>query len=218
MSREKIRPRPNYDKIASCYDLLLLGSGGYLKKSQLKLLTYVPDVDKALLVGEGTGNFLKQLKKQKDISTIVYIDSSLQMCRIARKKNRIRKNRQKNYFICGDLDSIQNRVDFSLVTTHYFLDQFEETSLQTTMKKIAQKIHPGGYWLFTDFMPPETLFQKAVIYFLYLFFRKFSNIEAKRIPDYHKFFVMNGFVPIKEKKMKFGIQTTLYQKEKRTTL
>ena len=202
--------RPNYNSLAKYYDVLLTLSFGYLSKSQSILLPTLPKVQTALLIGEGTGNFLKSLFLSGKAQSMVYLDSSISMAEKARRK--VRQLSKDISFVCGDINCFRAGSGFSLVTTNFFLDQFSNKSLDSIIPLIADRIRPGGLWLFTDFTTPKTLFQKLLISLLYFFFQQTCNIEAQRPPDYDHYFKIHGFVAIQKIQLRFGIRTILFRK------
>ena len=229
--KEKKRLIPTqigYNKLAPYYNFLLYLSGGYLIKAQRKLIPFIEETSKALLVGEGTGNFLSKLIASNKVKTIFCLDISEKMIQICQKKNKqsvssLGGNKRVHYII-GDLfclypnnlldanQHLNNKSLFSLITTNFFLDQFKEHELEKIMQRLDMLLTPGGYWYFTDFTLPKNFFQKNLVKGLYIFFQKVCNIEADKVPDYHRHFLERGYTISLSKKSLFGVQTILYKK------
>lgn len=190
--------KTGYDHIASFYDRLSrLVYGKTLINAQLFLLDALKTGTNILIVGGGTGWILEEISKRYPSGlSITYIDSSEKMIAIARKRD---LGDNKIIFISSPLDKaiIGGRFDYAI--TPFFFDNFSQESLQTNFSIINSHLSPTGQWLHCDFRETGVLWQVILLKIMYLFFRVFCGIEARKLPDTEGCFMRYGLKVIQQK-------------------
>lgn len=185
-----------FDLLAPWYDLLLkLPPGNSIKKSQYHFIDQLPYCEKVLIIGEGTGSFLKEILLRKKAGKVWVVDSSPMMARVAKKKlhDLPESEKAKVSFITSSFQEFFLDQKFDLIVTNFFLDLFTEQSVRTMGWKIRGILGSNGIWYFTDFHSQYSdlkygWLKKKYISFLYFFFRKVTGIEGRRLPDFAKIF------------------------------
>jgi len=64
------------------------------------------------------------------------------------------------------------------------------------MEQLSRVLCPDGRWLFADCWPveqPPPLWQRLLLWSMYNFFGIFSQVKARRLPDYALHFRQLGF-------------------------
>ncbi|MCM8533545.1 MAG: class I SAM-dependent methyltransferase [Lentisphaeraceae bacterium] len=185
------KKQTDFSPIAPIYDLLgSLFFGGQLHRSQLKNLSKLPHkFESILIIGGGTGKFLKDLVQSKIFKQLTYIDISPKMIELAKSKVSDGKNIN---FIIGDESTIPNQ-SFDLIITHYFLDCFDQDKFEEFSKVLLSKLTVGGYWSMVDFHLNSTSAhsKKLFVSFLYKFFKITCKLNAKELPNFETWFSEN---------------------------
>ena len=153
-------------------------------------LAVLPSVKKAALVGEGDGQFLIEFLKQCDCEQVHYIDSSLTMLELAR--TRVQEyssdvlSRIEFYHLDLTIEAMPDQ-DYDLVVTNFFLDVFNEQSLNESISKVAASCKRNAIWLYADFQISGGLLQRirAMVWMkvMYAFFRIVAQIQAQSLID-----------------------------------
>lgn len=153
-------------------------------------LAVLPSVKKAALVGEGDGQFLIEFLKQTDCEQVHYIDSSQTMMELARKQvqeySSNALSRVKFYHLDLTIEAIPDQ-DYDLVVTNFFLDVFNERSLNECISKVAAACKRNAIWLYADFQISGGRLQqiRAMLWMkvMYTFFRIVAQLQAQRLID-----------------------------------
>ncbi|MCM8538240.1 MAG: class I SAM-dependent methyltransferase [Lentisphaeraceae bacterium] len=202
----------DFSAIAPVYDLLgALFFGGKLHNSQLENLKNIPSKFKHILViGGGTGKFLKELVASKQFEKLTYIDISPKMIDLAKSKVPDTKNID---FIVGDETTIPDH-SFDLIVTHYFLDCFDQTEFEKIADLLLSQLCAGGYWSMVDFYihPKSTWIRKVFVRFLYKFFKLTCRLETKELPDFDLWFSKNLILKKDVSSCKKLLKSSVYQK------
>ncbi len=176
----------NFNKIAWCYDFLAkIVFGNKLKKSQIILLDRIKDGDSILIMGGGSGWILEEIVVRIKNVKIDYIDSSEKMLQKAVGYGKLYSS-EPIKFIHGDENSIVVSGQYDVVIAFYFFDLFRQERLGNVIAILIAAIKAGGILLVADFVisPRSPYWQKALIKFMYLFFKIVSNIETFQLGDY----------------------------------
>lgn len=167
---------PNFDPVVPFYDLLArLVFRNAIKKSQLALLDQIKEGDNVLIIGGGTGWIVKALLQVIQPSRIVYVEASAKMLQAAKTK----VNSDRVQWIHGTQEDIPIGEFFDVVFTAYFLDVFDDVTLQKVVPQLIGHLNPNGKWLFADFVRSNWLVKLA-----YYFFNLTTCLKTKKIPDY----------------------------------
>lgn len=186
-----------FDRLAPVYDALAsVAFAGRIHASQVALLPCLPPVERALVVGGGTGRFLAEFLASDGAAHAVAIDASPEMTRrTARRLERLGQSDRVDLRV-GGLERLAAHERFDVVATHCFLDLFDEPELAAVMTRLRSALAPGGLWLWSDFSHASRglpgLAQRAVVAGLYAFFRATCGISARRLPDFEGAFARAG--------------------------
>ena len=186
MTEQKLKK--GFDFLSWFYDLLLfISSGKTIVNSQVSLIKKLPPCSNALLIGEGTGNFLKALAASDKARRIVYLDISSGMCQQAQNKLKTTKHKAEVEFRIGSFEQVYEDEVFDLVSTNYFLDVFTPQQLDVYIPLLASHLKQDGLWYCSDFYTPPKLrlkdyLFKPILAVLYLFFRLICRLPAHKLP------------------------------------
>lgn len=189
-----------FDRIAKYYNLLeILAFGKILYGIRLHLLTRTNSPNNILLIGEGTGHFLKYIVSCYPKSSITILDSSNRMIDIIRRYNQT-SIVQNITILKQDYLKYIPRTKYDLIYTNFFLDCFKPTDVLEIVVKIKLMLNETGAWKDVDFTTPHKknffnhYYNKLILKVLYKSFRLFCKIESVSINDvdfdYQKF----GFI------------------------
>jgi tRNA (cmo5U34)-methyltransferase len=180
----------NFDKIAPVYDQLAsMIFGNTLQKSQECTLRFIPAQVTILIVGGGTGWYLKKLLQQKQVKKIVYLEASQAMLRLSQHNIASVSCSTEVEFRLGTEQSIRSGEKFDVVITHFVLDLFPEPQVKAMIHILYNALRQNGIWLCSDFelsrQHPGRWWKKSLISAMYFFFRWVSNVKASTLPDIH---------------------------------
>ncbi len=202
----------NYDAVAGIYDILVkIFIGNSLKKAQVYFLKDIPYNANIFIAGGGTGWILEEISAiHKSGLYIDYVDSSGKMIKLAKK--RYKGNNQVN-FIQQSLLDFSTSLNYDVIITPFFLDNFNEKSLDNVFAILHSKLTPGGLWIHTDFqIINKSPWQKMMLFVMYSFFQICCKIEAKRLPDLPAVFIRYKYHVLKSHTfLKDFIITTVYK-------
>ncbi|MBS1505323.1 MAG: class I SAM-dependent methyltransferase [Bacteroidetes bacterium] len=172
-----------FDRIAGIYDVIArLVFGQSIMKAQKFFLKDVPDASVVLILGGGTGWIAKELLREKPNCRIVYVEASSKMIELSRKKI---SPLERIDFVHGTEENIPE-MKFDVVITNFFLDMFKPESLDAVVTRIRSVLKANSLWLATDFVDGQKWWQTVLLKLMYWFFRYFSRIESKALPDWSK--------------------------------
>ncbi len=180
----------NYNGVAGIYNFLVrLVFGSKLINSTLRLLHLIPKHATVLVVGGGTGNFVKALATQQPTCTIHYLDISIAMLRQAKKNNH---NSDKIKYIQADAFCYNAYEQYDWVVFNFFLDMFPSEELRNFVVQFKNKATPGTNLYITDFKRPISLRQKILVCAMILFFKLSTGLKIKKIEDIRKVLKKEG--------------------------
>ena len=184
--------RRSYDNIAVIYDWLAKAVyGQILIKARAGLVAATPAGSRILIAGGGTGWELEELSRihPKGL-TITYIDASAKMMAIAAKRN-IAGN-EVNWITCN-IETVAATGNYDVILTPFLLDNFTDERLRLLFPDLHHQLQPGGLWLYCDFQNTNVFWQKAMLIFMYTFFRAICAINATHLPDTEYLFTKYGY-------------------------
>lgn len=185
-----------FDLLAPVYDQLArLVFGKDIVHAQLFFLDRIRARDRVLILGGGTGWLLEELLKKQPHCEVWYVEASLKMMNLAKKKC---ANQSNVHFIQGTQWAIPSTM-FDVVIMNFFLDLFSEEQIDGLIGKIKPITKPDGIWLVTDFEKEDKWWQHVLLIVMIGFFRLTCGIEAKRLPDLRSIFRKHGVVEIKSR-------------------
>ena len=205
----------SFDGLASHYRWLeTVGFGSVLQKARTRWIEEVPQPQRVLTVGEGTGDFLRRFLCVHRDAVVDCVDTSARMLEFARLRIPDGANRVR--FFEQDILSWTPPGFYDLLVTHFVLDCFPQNELQLIVRKLAGLTAPGAYWLLADFCIPKTsvarVHAKIWLATLYWFFRTTTEIRSKRLVDPTPELQANGFVRLKRSQWRLGlVKSELWQ-------
>ncbi len=174
------KPLKSFNLVAPYYDRLAgLVYGQSIRKAQTVHLNRIPPKAKILVIGGGTGWWLKQLLAHSPDCTIWYVDSSEKMLQQARA---YAKGCSRVMFICGNQKHIPAMV-FDVVITYFFLDLFEGKSLRDMVIQLKKKLTKGGVWIVSDFVD-DRFWHRILLFLMYWFFKVVGAIDSTRLANW----------------------------------
>ncbi len=176
----------NFDRVAPAYrGLEELVFGQQLQAARCAFVRQISAAQRALVVGEGDGRFLEQLRRAQPALFVDCVDASAKMLELTRA--RVGENGVR--LIQADLRVAAfppRRYD--LVVTHFFLDCFKEKTLRQIVKKLSAAATEEATWLIADFHLPAGGWRRSgarlLLAVMHLFFRLVAGLEARRLVDY----------------------------------
>ncbi len=199
----------NFDRIAPVYDLLAgIVFGKSIRRAQTLFLKEIPQGGHVLVLGGGTGWLLAELLSLNPNCKVVYIDASLKMVEMAKKKAEGSNN---VFFVHGTENSVPRGIEFDAIITHFYLDLFGQESCTKVVSLIRSSCHHRTLWLACDFMN-RTWWHSAMLCVMYRFFRVMTSLNVREFPEWKKSIRQSGFVEISSKDFSKGfISSALFQ-------
>lgn len=197
-----------FDRLAPVYDgLSKFVFGNALQQAQEYLLSSLIASDSVLILGGGSGDLLKSLLRQHPQIMVDYIDISPKMIELAKEKT---QNPSTVNFIVGTEQNIPNQ-NYTVVITNFYLDLFENHTLEHIVEKIKTHVSPNAHWLVADFVSEKT-WHKTMLWVMYRFFRITTGIEPSRLPDWPSALKKTGMQEVNTKKFYRGfIKSSIYK-------
>jgi len=199
----------NFNFIAPVYDsLAFLVYGNNLIRAKKIFLQEIPARAQILLMGGGTGNILNDLIEKNPEVHVDFVEPSTAMIRIA-EKNLKEKFRSRVNFISGNHLAIPSGVQYDAVTSFFVVDCFPQEDAIEFTTAITSSLKSNGLWLFADFFDTGKFHHRAMLWFMYRFFRTVAGIPASQLPDYAAIFRAVKFSVKEEKKFLNGLIRSL---------
>ena len=179
-----MRTFTNYNRVTWFYDRLCrLVLGPMMQKSQTDLLSFIPVNASILIVGGGTGWILEEITKLHPAGLqITYVDVSSKMIDRSKKRN-VGANAVN--FIEASIEEISlTDGRYDIVFTAFLIDGLPQATYHKVFKKLDASLKVNGTWLYVDFQVSDksSIWQKALLKFMYFFFRITCKIEAAQLP------------------------------------
>jgi tRNA (cmo5U34)-methyltransferase len=199
------RQRKGFNQLAAIYDyLLLIPPGRGFIKSQEALIPLLPQKKSCLIIGGGTGTFLRSLIISGKVTQIVYLDISENMLSQASAKIKDLHQNCTVEFRRGSFDKVAEEEKFDLIITNFFLDLFSHEEVKTWISFIHEKLSDEGLFYYTDLQISKgktlkTFIKNMYIKVLYFFFRNATAISGKTLIDLRTEILQSGFNVIHEK-------------------
>ncbi len=178
-----------FDTIAKYYNFLeILAFGRILYGTRIYLLNRTSNPLNILLVGEGTGCFLKYLVNCYPKSSITILDSSNRMIKIMQGHNEISKV-QNITILQQDYFKHAPAIKYDLIFTNFFLDCFKSSDVLEIVGKIRLMLNGTGEWRDVDFTMPHRRnllnynYHQLIFKVLYNSFRLICKIESVAINE-----------------------------------
>lgn len=191
---------PYYDQLAS----LIFGSS--IRNAQTYYLKQVPAGAKVLVLGGGTGWWLKQLKRDSPHSKIWFIEASSEML------NRVDENSCDGLVCIHGTEEDIPSIQFDVVITYFFLDMFDEINMRRVIDRIKDSLKENGIWLISDFVN-HSFWHRTLLFLMYNFFWLLGAVSVRKLIDWGKILMDLKFECIHQQYF-FGkfITSRIYQK------
>lgn len=165
----------NFNLIAPFYDRLArLIFRKALLGAQLIHIGEIGENDQVLILGGGTGEILEHFPLCENID---YVEKSHQMIR--RAKRRL-VNRPVN-FIQEDFLNFYSERKYDIILCPFFLDCFDQSSLNTVVTKIRSMLENEGRVLVIDFDKQRV--NKILLKFMLVFFKAVARLGSNKLLD-----------------------------------
>ena len=176
-----------FDSIAKYYDWLArLVFGSSILNSQTLFLNKIPPSSKVLVLGGGTGWWLKELLFNRPGCRILFIERSAEMMKLAMKAN----EDDRIIFVLGTENSLNSWNEFDVIITFFYLDLFQEKKLQGVIEKIRLSMKPNALWLAADFVKTKW-WHSVMLFMMYAFFWFTTGLRNQRLPNWDKLLLQN---------------------------
>jgi tRNA (cmo5U34)-methyltransferase len=181
-----------FNRIARYYDpLTRLVFGKAILNSQLEFLSSVPRGSTVLIVGGGTGGMLPSLLRRNPPGSILYIEASSEMLKLA-ERNVPAEFTTKIEFVHGTHDSLPDGMQFDVIITNFFLDLFPDGEVGTICQQLSSRLRQHGLWLISDFVKGDKWWHGMMLWTMYRFFRFASGISGSRLSSWEEHLRTSG--------------------------
>lgn len=190
----------SFDRVAPHYRRLeTLIFGRQLQMARCAFVRQSARPRRALVVGEGNGRFLEQLRRAQPDLQVDCLDASVRMLELARA----RVGDPCVQFVQADIrEAAFPAKRYDLIVTHFFLDCFEEAALRPLVEKLSAAATDEATWLIADFHAPPRGWRRwwgrLLIATMYFFFRVAAGIKARRLEEYAPLLRAQDFALTKE--------------------
>lgn len=187
----------NFDRVAGVYDTLAhFVFRKDMRRAQFAFLDEIPTNANILVVGGGTGWLLAELLLRNPNCTVQYVDASSKMIELAEKTTSGLNDRVT--FVHGTENDILPGSLFDAIITHFYLDLFDQDDLRRVVGCIKKSCRSGTLWLACDFVNNRKM-HSVMLAFMYAFFRIYTNLKTRRLPDWNTAIQSAGFQEIRSR-------------------
>ena len=189
----------NCDGIARWYWLLeYLAFGRALERRRREYMKEVTGARRVLILGDGDGRFTAEFLQQSAAAWVDSVDLSSRMLGLAEERIRACPSGPVHVRLYqGDARTVELSGKYDLIVSHFFLDCFTSDEVPALVAQMARTACPRARWLLSEFgLPRAGMWRWAavvLVQIMYLFFRVFTGLEAKRLPDYAASLASQGF-------------------------
>jgi ubiquinone/menaquinone biosynthesis C-methylase UbiE len=169
----------NFNAIAGIYDPLKhLVFGRRLDAIEHNLLDSLEIMGDVLVVGGGTGQLLPKLSTETE-GHIHFVEKSAGMLKMAKRR-----------VASGNISFHHSALeDFELgsydyIITSFFLDVFDNDTLQQQVSRLFHALNPGGKWIYVDFQKPVQVYHRALLKSMFLFFNYITELQSDKLLDH----------------------------------
>ncbi|HEV8542739.1 MAG TPA: class I SAM-dependent methyltransferase [Verrucomicrobiae bacterium] len=188
----------SFDPLARHYSWMeWILAGQRLQSCRTAFLNEAASCQSALLVGEGHGRFLAELRRAAPAASICCVEQSAEMIRVT--KRRLKRSglaEEKTGFINVSIQEFEANRPFDLVATHFFLDCLDRSQLEIVTQKLVAALKPAGQWIISDFQVPEKGWRafraRCVLSLAYGFFRVATKLPARKLVPPQPFLLQKG--------------------------
>ena len=200
----------NADRIAGSYRWLEYAAFGFaLEQARFDFLSCAAEAGRVLILGEGDGRFLARLLECNRRGSVVVIESSARMIRLARQRlSRYDESRVE----FQQMDAVGQRLPngpFDLAVTHFFLDTLNCHDAEAVISEVSAALLPGAVWLVSEFQEPaggfRRLHARLWLGVMYSFFAITTGLRASKLPPYRDLLQRAGLAEIEHRERRLGL-------------
>lgn len=182
-------------------------AGEKLQKCRTAHLANIEPPQRALLVGEGNGRFLRAFVERFPKTEITCIDASVRMIDAA--KAALRSAARVSYLHSDILEAPLPENHFELIVTNFFLDCFPPDQLARVITKLAAAATSDANWVLADFCEALSGLKKGrsklILSSMYLFFRVAAKLPARRLTQPDDLLRQHGFELIDRRRFEWDL-------------
>lgn len=170
----------SFDWLAPFYDqITCVFFAGAIQQSHTWFLDQVPKGANVLILGGGTGNWVKSLLIKNESCRICYIEASVEMLNKAKFNL---KDFHQIEFIHGTEEDIPQH-QFDVIITAYFLDLFTDAQLKVLVHRLSHHLKNNCSWIVADFVN-SNYWQNLFLGVMYFFFSITNTIKNRTLPNW----------------------------------
>jgi ubiquinone/menaquinone biosynthesis C-methylase UbiE len=210
----KTESKPDFDLIARPYRTLeYLTLGPALELTRNHFLPQIAHSKNALILGDGDGRFLARLLARNPQLRATAVDSSAAMLHLLRRRceSSISDAALRLKTIQADALQFTPADSYDLIVSHFFLDCFTQSRLETLIPPIASSLAPSGVWVLSDFRIPSNSLAvpaRILVRSLYLAFRFLTGLRTSQLADYKAPLTAAGLTCITRHQLLGGVLVT----------
>lgn len=182
-------------------------AGEKLQQCRTAHLDSIRAPQRALLIGEGNGRFLRAFAQRFPKTEITCFDASARMLEVA--KASLNSATLVTYLHSDILEAPVQNNHFDLIVTNFFLDCFPPDQLASVIAKLAATATSEATWLLADFCEAPGGLKKArsrlILSSMYLFFRYATKLPAHRLTNPDELLRNNGFELIARRRSEWDL-------------
>lgn len=182
------RPAANFDIVARPYRTIeWIVYGAMLEEARFSLLERWANARRILLLGDGDGRCLARVLKIAPEATVVSVDASAAMLRLAASRL-TPEERRRVEFVCADARTFRmDESGYDGIGTLFFMDCFEDSDVRRLAVQLRRALRPGGILIYADFEATGSgfsrLWKRSLISVMYVFFRVSAGLRTRTLPN-----------------------------------
>lgn len=167
----------NYGRVAKSYQFLSRTIfGNALVNAQRKALANLSYSCDLLMIGGGDGEILKYLRDFA--GNLDYVEVSSEMILVAQSKTKL----PVNWYI-QDIFSFKTYRKYDVIFMPFILDNFTTKQCSELIAHLNPMLKIGGQVIVVDFTEKPNLWQKALLFGMYTFFRLIASVKTTKMPE-----------------------------------
>jgi SAM-dependent methyltransferase len=199
----------NFDRIARPYRWLeYLSFGPMLERCRFSRIPQLASCRRALILGDGDGRFLARLLAANPNLHADVVDQSPAMLRLLQARVAAVHALDRVRIHHTDALSFIPPASCDLITTHFFLDCFTTSQVESIARTLHPHLTPNGIWLISEFAIPSGLAAlpaKSIVSSLYAAFRLITGLRVRALPDHPAALTQAGFTLLDRRSFLFGL-------------
>ncbi|HTW44581.1 MAG TPA: class I SAM-dependent methyltransferase [Acidobacteriaceae bacterium] len=203
------KPRANFDRIARPYRWLeYLSFGPMLERCRFCRIPQLKSARRALVLGDGDGRFLARLLTANPSLHADVVDQSPAMLRLLESRTASVHTSERIRIHHADALTFAPSGVYDLIVTHFFLDCFTTSEVQSLAQNIRPHLAPGAIWLVSEFAIPSgfaALPARTIVSALYAAFHLITGLRTRALPNHSTALVRTGFTLLDRRTFLFGL-------------